>query len=58
MTQNSPADDGGQAPRGMGSGAVEDEQARRPRVVARGDSVPSVSHLHIPGEYPRGSIAG
>lgn len=30
----------------------------RPGGTTRNDSVPTISHLHIPGEYPRGANAG
>ncbi|KAK4185270.1 putative 4,5-bisphosphate-binding protein [Podospora australis] len=39
-------------------GVVGTEEQTRPTVPARNDSVPTISHLHIPGEYPKGSVGG
>ncbi|KAK3375960.1 hypothetical protein B0T24DRAFT_211227 [Lasiosphaeria ovina] len=42
-------------------GAIAQEGERLTRPVGgtvRNDSVPTISHLHIPGEYPRGSTSG
>jgi len=43
---------------GMSGPAVENEVLPRPGSVMRTDSVPTISKLHIPGGYPRGSNAG
>jgi len=47
-------------PRGMSGGEiVEDEkQVRPPGVTTRTDSAPTISHLHIPGEYPKSTTRG
>jgi hypothetical protein len=47
--------DGASIQRGMDGGMVEDEIPTRPGAVARTDSVPTISNLHIPGKYPKGS---
>jgi hypothetical protein len=39
-------------------GLTEEEASTLPRAAARSDSVPTISHLHIPGEYPNGATAG
>jgi hypothetical protein len=41
-----------------GGGAIGDEMSARPGGAVRADSAQTISHLHIPGEYPRGSNAG
>ncbi|GAB1317300.1 phosphatidylinositol 4,5-bisphosphate-binding protein [Madurella fahalii] len=42
----------------MNGDATGQGKKNRPGGTARNDSVPTISHLHIPGEYPRGSNAG
>ncbi|KAK4099953.1 hypothetical protein N658DRAFT_428894 [Parathielavia hyrcaniae] len=50
--------DGGAAVDGANGGRTEDAAAASPRVhLVRNDSVPTISHLHVPGEYPNGSHA-
>ncbi|KAK4124209.1 hypothetical protein N657DRAFT_644416 [Parathielavia appendiculata] len=48
---------GGVAVHGVSRGMTEDATAAPPRVMVRTDSVPTISHLHVPGEYPNGSYA-
>lgn len=50
--------DAGNVQRGMGGGMAVEETPTRPGAVERTDSVPTISNLHIPGKYPRGSAAG
>ncbi|KAK4179734.1 hypothetical protein QBC36DRAFT_63745 [Triangularia setosa] len=38
-------------------GAVQNDQQMRPS-AQRTDSAPTISHLHIPGEYPKSSTSG
>jgi hypothetical protein len=42
-----------------GNATVGEGKAARPgaMMAVRTDSTPSVSHLHVPGEYPRGSVS-
>ncbi|KAK3322087.1 hypothetical protein B0H66DRAFT_188313 [Apodospora peruviana] len=42
--------------RNMNGGVYRNEKSTRPAGGAiRNDSIPTISHLHIPGEYPRGA---
>lgn len=42
-----------------GGEIIEDEkQVRPPGVTTRTDSTPTISHLHIPGEYPKATTTG
>jgi hypothetical protein len=43
---------------GASGGVTEGDASALPRVAVRSDSVPTISHLHIPGEYPNGAAAG
>ncbi|KAK4156409.1 hypothetical protein C8A00DRAFT_12614 [Chaetomidium leptoderma] len=51
-------EDAEQAQHGMGGRTTENETFARPTAAVRSDSVPTISHLHIPGKYPKGSTAG
>ncbi|KAH6844903.1 hypothetical protein B0I37DRAFT_170918 [Chaetomium sp. MPI-CAGE-AT-0009] len=42
----------------VGDGIIGNEISTRPGGAARADSAQTISHLHIPGQYPRGSNAG
>jgi hypothetical protein len=52
--------DGGEETRGNFNGTVYQggKPTRPPGAAIRTDSVPTISHLHIPGEYPTSSPAG
>lgn len=39
-------------------GIISNETSARPGGAVRADSTQTISHLHIPGQYPRGSNAG
>jgi hypothetical protein len=39
-------------------GTISNETSARPGGTVRADSTQTISHLHIPGQYPRGSNAG
>jgi hypothetical protein len=43
---------------GVGNGPMDGEALSRPTITIRTDSVPTISNLHIPGEYPRALNAG
>ncbi|KAK4159663.1 hypothetical protein QBC43DRAFT_221597 [Cladorrhinum sp. PSN259] len=61
-TQHGVATVGGQGgiPREMNGGGIagDEKQVRPGATTTRTDSAPTISHLHIPGEYPKASTTG